>query len=241
MRLRTWGIAAIVAVVALGAIAGAVFAAAIFTKSLDATVNIVSKAEFEFYEDDDATEHLEELEMGDMTRGETKSFTFYIKNTGDSTETLTANTSSLPADIGTMEITFDGEVPKDLAAGSVAEVVVTIEVADDADLGSAGFDIPVNAAPVTGPAATPAPVSYSSTIQPILTQNCTGCHGAAAGLSFGSYSGTMASVVPGDASASLLYKSLTGSGASQMPPGGALSAAQRQSVANWINQGALNN
>jgi len=32
---------------------------------------------------------------------------------------------------------------------------------------------------------------------------------------------------------------VTGSGVSKMPPGGSLTAAQIQSIADWINQGAL--
>ena len=48
-------------------------------------------------------------------------------------------------------------------------------------------------------------------------------------------------VVAGNAANSLLYRAVTGNGVTRMPPGGSLTAAQVQSIADWINQGALNN
>ncbi len=52
-------------------------------------------------------------------------------------------------------------------------------------------------------------------------------------------------VTPGNATGSLLYQALTGTGgAVRMGNGGAygtFTAAQVQAVADWINQGALNN
>ncbi len=90
----------------------------------------------------------------------------------------------------------------------------------------------------------PPPVSYSAIIQPILNTSCTGCHNsgfAAAGVRLTSYAETITTVTPGNAATSLLYRSLNGTGVAKMPPGGSLTAAQIQSFADWINQGALNN
>ena len=98
--------------------------------------------------------------------------------------------------------------------------------------------------PTPTPAPTPVPVSYAAVIQPIFNQYCNSCHGAAAmgGLNTTSYSNLMSRpvVVAGNATGSKLYQRLVGNGA-LMPPGSPLPAATIQSVANWINQGALNN
>jgi mono/diheme cytochrome c family protein len=86
-------------------------------------------------------------------------------------------------------------------------------------------------------------VSFSLTIQPLISANCS-CHtggSSSGGVSLSSYTAIRAQVTPGNATTSRLYQSLIGSnGVSRMPPGGSLSPAQIQNVANWINQGALN-
>lgn len=48
-------------------------------------------------------------------------------------------------------------------------------------------------------------------------------------------------VEPGDAANSLLIKVLHGDGVSQMPPGGSIDDAVIDSIAMWIDNGALNN
>ncbi|MBI2858187.1 MAG: c-type cytochrome [Chloroflexi bacterium] len=105
--------------------------------------------------------------------------------------------------------------------------------------------------PTTAPTTTPpptttvAPVSYAATVQPLFNQYCASCHGASAiaGVDLRTHASTMASgkVTAGNAQASKLYKALNGTGAPQMPPTGAIPAAGIQAVADWINQGALNN
>ena len=52
---------------------------------------------------------------------------------------------------------------------------------------------------------------------------------------------SMLRVKPGESSNSLLIKKLTGDGTSIMPPAGQLSQAKIDSIASWINKGALNN
>ena len=86
------------------------------------------------------------------------------------------------------------------------------------------------------PPPTVAPVSYTATIQPILN-SCTGCHGGTAGVTLSSYSGTRATVTAGNAAASRLYNALISGGTMQ----GYTSSANVQLIADWIDQGALNN
>ncbi|MBI4304596.1 MAG: cytochrome c [Chloroflexi bacterium] len=94
-------------------------------------------------------------------------------------------------------------------------------------------------------ASTPGAVSYSATIQPIFNSSCVSCHGVrgAEDINLTSYSATMGSrvVVPGRASNSKLYRSVSDAGDDRMPPGGNLSARQVQAIADWINQGARDN
>ncbi|NQV30212.1 MAG: choice-of-anchor D domain-containing protein [Candidatus Marinimicrobia bacterium] len=93
------------------------------------------------------------------------------------------------------------------------------------------------------------PVSYSSAIQPIWNESCTGCHGSSGGLSLTSYSQLMAGnsnngpvVISGNGSGSRLVQKLKGTAGSRMPFGGAaLPAATIDLVETWIDQGALNN
>lgn len=68
------------------------------------------------------------------------------------------------------------------------------------------------------------------------------------GLNLFSYNGVMTTglrkpvVVAGNTAGSILYQALTGEGpAGQMPPGGKVPIESIQAVADWINQGAINN
>ncbi|MDR3606989.1 MAG: cytochrome c [Oligoflexia bacterium] len=89
---------------------------------------------------------------------------------------------------------------------------------------------------------TPTSATFTQVNQQILQVSCVSCHSGGQAPNLSSYDGfatNTAYVVPGDAATSLIY-TITESG--QMPPGGpALSAAQEQLLANWINAGAPNN
>ncbi len=100
----------------------------------------------------------------------------------------------------------------------------------------------------------PANVSYKTNVQNIFNKNCIGCHKGAVntnpnltdGNSYLSLTTANATtgevfVTPGDASGSILYQAMTGKGAPQMPPNGALSASKLALVEKWINDGAANN
>lgn len=100
-------------------------------------------------------------------------------------------------------------------------------------------------------------ISFAQDVQPIFNARCTSCHGGSAGLYLTptqSYSNlvnvpaqagctTEQRVLPGNAQASVLHKRISGAACGdQMPRGQTpLSAADIQKIADWINQGALNN
>ena len=99
----------------------------------------------------------------------------------------------------------------------------------------------------------PANVTLHTDVQKIFDRNCVGCHKGAANtnpnLTLGNAYLSLTTpttegetfVIPGNASASILYQAMTGNGAPQMPPNGALSSTKIKIVEKWINDGALNN
>ncbi len=89
----------------------------------------------------------------------------------------------------------------------------------------------------TPPATNSTPVSFSTTVQPILTQNCVSCH-SGQGVNLTTYSAVRNLVVPGNPASSTLYSVVAGG---RMPPNGSLSQAQMQAISDWIYQGAQNN
>ncbi len=92
-------------------------------------------------------------------------------------------------------------------------------------------------------------ISYSLSIQPIISSNCTmsGCHAAAGSgheeaRALTNYEEVMRDVVPGNARQSRLYTCLSGAGEDRMPRGKpALDDKSILSILVWIDQGALNN
>lgn len=88
-------------------------------------------------------------------------------------------------------------------------------------------------------------ISYQTDIVPLWVQ-CTGCHkagGDAPNMEDNSYDNLLDSyVVPGNAEASILYKSLLGiDGVPLMPPGSQWPDSKINLVKTWIDQGALDN
>ncbi|GEM_PF-1797195 len=172
-------------------------------------------------------------------------------------KTLTAN--SITVGDRTFKITADTEKEGEIKVGATVEVeyatlpdgtFVASEIEAKKVAPAPGTTTPpagTNTPPVTTPAPTTtvAPVSYAATIQPLFNQYCTECHGASAtgGVDLRTYASAMAShkINAGNAAGSKLYRTLTGNGGEQMPPSGRLPSASIQAVANWINQGALNN
>lgn len=98
---------------------------------------------------------------------------------------------------------------------------------------------------------TPTPqTTYYSDIRYMFDIKCatSGCHAGAepaAALNMESYDAIMAGsshgamVVPGDAEASLLYRTMVGTSPPIMPPEGLLPQSLADSVSKWINDGAF--
>jgi hypothetical protein len=109
----------------------------------------------------------------------------------------------------------------------------------------------------TDPASTPPPpagggtVSFKTNVLPILSgHGCTGCHGGTSGLTVGTVAGLLIggnhgpAVVAGNAAGSNLVKKVSANPpfGSRMPVGGTfLTAAEIQTITDWINQGAKDN
>lgn len=89
-------------------------------------------------------------------------------------------------------------------------------------------------------------ISYQDDIQPLFNQSCVSCHNGNLPpdlRSADSYNSLLNGyVVPGNASQSILYKSLLNiDGISLMPPEGQWSATKINLVEAWIDGGALDN
>lgn len=89
-------------------------------------------------------------------------------------------------------------------------------------------------------------VSYQNDLIPLWNADCVGCHNGNIPPDMRdsvSYDELLSGyVVPFNAEASILYKSLLGiDGVQLMPPGGQWSTNRINLVKDWINQGALDN
>ncbi|MDO8491944.1 MAG: hypothetical protein Q7T04_08025 [Dehalococcoidia bacterium] len=141
-------VCATVAAVLVGT-AGGVYAASMLNNSLSASVNIVPDASFSYYADRAATAPLEDLTLGDFMPGQSRSFTFYVKNTSRGPELLFAGPGGSSESVEVLSLTFDGQERNTLAAGDVAQVDAVLRVNEGAALGSLNFALSINATPVT--------------------------------------------------------------------------------------------
>ncbi|WP_310820754.1 c-type cytochrome domain-containing protein [Stratiformator vulcanicus] len=106
----------------------------------------------------------------------------------------------------------------------------------------------MNPAAEQGPPAAQQGVSFSSDVAPVLTANCTRCHGNGnrGGLKLDTFAGLKAGgqsrqplVTPGNANGSLIMQRVTRQGRGQMPPNGnRLTAEEVEAISDWINAGA---
>ena len=100
------------------------------------------------------------------------------------------------------------------------------------------------------------PARFSDIQTEVFSKNCatSGCHNGtqnpnlSAGVAYDNLVNqpsaqipSMLRVKPGDSNNSYLMKKLTGDGTSVMPPSGQLSQVTIDSIAAWIDRGALNN
>src|ERR1700676_4889880 len=97
------------------------------------------------------------------------------------------------------------------------------------------------------PAQTQGKVAFRRDIQPLLQENCVGCHGPSqqmGGMRLDRRSSAMAirggtTIGPGNAAGGRLYVKLIGAKyGTQMPPTGPLNAEQINLIKSWIDQGA---
>ena len=109
----------------------------------------------------------------------------------------------------------------------------------------------------TDPVDPPTTVSFAAQIQPILDNQCIGCHGVGGqagldlrpGVSHGNLVGVTATesalalVQPGQPDQSWFYLKLTDQQevGDVMPPGGTIGSANLSLVATWIDEGAQDN
>jgi hypothetical protein len=80
-------------------------------------------------------------------------------------------------------------------------------------------------------------ISYQTDILPLITNNCTGCHGTGntTGYTFTNHTNM-------SSNATNMLNAMRGQGGMQlMPPNGSLSDTDIQKFNCWINQGKLNN
>jgi cytochrome c/ankyrin repeat protein len=117
----------------------------------------------------------------------------------------------------------------------------------------AGLGVALSAQPhdivLARAAQEPAKVDFARDVQPILRGHCVECHGPSQqmrGLRLDRRRDAMpnrvgangARIVPGNSSASPVYRRLIGDAGAQMPPQGPLSQGQITVIKTWIDQGA---
>ncbi len=89
-------------------------------------------------------------------------------------------------------------------------------------------------------------ISYSETIQPIFTANCTSCHGGNGSLFLDTYAHVMNGgesgevIISGNSATSYLWQRVNNG---EMSPGAnpGLSSTDVSLIAQWINEGAIEN
>ncbi len=100
--------------------------------------------------------------------------------------------------------------------------------------------------PSTPGCITDGKVCFESSVLPIFISSCarTGCHDAHSHeeeFVLDTYNNILRKgIKPGNANESKLYKVLFENGEDRMPPDGSVTAAQKELIAAWINQGAKN-
>ncbi len=135
-------ILAVILVLTLGALAYA-----LYSKSLPSHVRIIEEApgptvSLEFYQDKQATTPITSLEWGDLLKGQSNTQTFYTKNTGELSVSLTGG-STLPEAVGAVSFVFD---TNPLDVNKISKVDVSLLANATAPLGDANFDLVISAA-----------------------------------------------------------------------------------------------
>ena len=98
--------------------------------------------------------------------------------------------------------------------------------------------------PGQAPSQVPAKVDFAKDVQPLLRQNCVGCHGPMkqnGGMRLDRKSSALKArrIVPGSSANSFVYHRVTGTEfGAQMPPTGDLRPDEVATIKSWIDQGA---
>ena len=155
---------------------------------------------------------------------------------------------------GPAPATFSGERTPSLVVSNLQVGDYTFELLVQDDFGAvvtSRVNLRVNPAPAPPPSPPPSPpptptVLFASTIHPLLMNRCMGCHhdtnaaNGVGGFSVDTHTQVVSRVVAGNAAMSQLHIRVDDD---SMPAGGAapLSQAEKDSIATWINEGALDN
>jgi mono/diheme cytochrome c family protein len=89
-------------------------------------------------------------------------------------------------------------------------------------------------APEVGANAATKQITYTSHVQEIMVESCTGCHGGSGGVNLNTYSQVKAQADAGR----ILVRAINGSGGT-MPPAGLMPQTTLDTLQMWLNQGAL--
>ncbi|OGO06414.1 MAG: hypothetical protein A2Y92_02655 [Chloroflexi bacterium RBG_13_57_8] len=161
--------------------AGAAYGATVFQKSLNANVRVIGgEASFEFYANQSATQVVTSVSLPDVELGGMSTFTVYIRNNGSVTETVSAGGNSIPASVGTLTLTFDGQSQATLAPGAVCRVTGTLRMSSSAEGGPLNFSFTINANVAAGQTPTATPTATTLSGQQLFNTYCLSCHASGA-------------------------------------------------------------
>ena len=109
---------------------------AIYTLTIPSTVTVTGE-QLGLYEEEGCVTPVTLIPWGDVTKGQSSTKTYYLKNTGTIAFSSLAISSNLDSDVG--EITWDATGGLD--AGAVKTVKITITIKPTATVGSSSFNI----------------------------------------------------------------------------------------------------
>lgn len=147
MRKNIWFPIIIISLLWLVVISGAYSSVAI--RNSNNTLVIVLEPSFSFYSDQESTHPIDKISLREFTQGSITNFTFYVKNNSTVSQTVSVGNFIIPASMGTITMTFDGESQKTLAMNAVARVDGTLTVLDQVQPRANDITVLFNAVPAT--------------------------------------------------------------------------------------------
>jgi len=152
MRKNIWFPLILITALWVLGISGAYFIT-VANQSSKASV-IILEPNFLFYSDPAATHSIDNIKLPELTPGNVYTFTFYVKNTSSVNQNISAGIIFVPTSIGTLTITFDGQVQKTLAANTIAKADGILTVTGTDTENPIDFVVSINASPVTNTTTT---------------------------------------------------------------------------------------